>query len=422
MTLLYANDKAGAYPNSYYAATATPLPAFPPLTDTIQADVCVIGGGFTGLSTALHLAQTGHSVVLLEAHRLGFGASGRNGGQVGTGMRQDQDDIEALLGREDARKIWQIAEDAKTLVRSLATDFRPGVAYVDWSAAGAKSTADYARFLQDRYDYTAIAPLTRAEVQALIPNGSFQGGLIDHGAGHIHPLRFVFTLAQQARAAGVQIFEMTEALTLSSPVQTAKGAVQAEHIVLAMNGYHQSRHPKLAKRVLPINNFIIATEPLDPATVLTQNIAVADSKFVVNYWRMSEDHRLIFGGCESYGDRFPRDIAAAVRKPMLQIYPHLKHAKIDYAWGGTLAITPTRLPDFARLGPGLWTASGYSGHGVSLATYAGKILAQAIMGDATQLDLMGKMRPPAFPGLGVMRRPLLSLAMRWFALRDRLGL
>ena len=248
---------------------------------------------------------------------------------------------------------------------------------------------------------------------------------MDWGAGHIHPLRFAFGLAQAALKAGVRIFEETEAHHIGSGiVRTGKGQISAPHIVLACNGYHGGLNRKIAARVMPINNYIIATEPLGARAqdVLAKDIAVADSKFVVNYWRLSEDKRLLFGGGESYGDRFPKDIEALVRKPMLEIYPQLADVKIDYAWGGTLAITPTRLPDFSRPGAGLWSASGYSGHGVALATYAGKVMADAIQGEASGFDLMSKMRPPAFPGLGVMRSPLLALAMRWFALRDRLGI
>jgi gamma-glutamylputrescine oxidase len=248
---------------------------------------------------------------------------------------------------------------------------------------------------------------------------------MDWGAGHIHPLRFVIGLAQAALKAGVRIFEGTEAHHIGSGiVRTDKGQISAEHIVMACNGYHGGLNRKVAARVMPINNYVIATEPLGARAkeVLAKDIAVADSKFVVNYWRLSHDQRLIFGGAESYGDRFPKDIAGLVRKPMLEIYPHLADVQIDYAWGGTLAITPTRLPDFSRPGAGLWSASGYSGHGVALATFAGKLMSDAIRGDAAGFDLMTKMRPPAFPGLGLLRSPLLSLAMRWFVLRDRFGI
>jgi len=434
MNLLHSNDRQGQYPASWYAATATPLAPFPELRGAARADVCVIGGGYTGLSAALHLAQLGHSVTLIEAHRVGFGASGRNGGQVGTGQRLDQDALERRHGPDDARRLWQVGLDAVALVKSLIAAhgidaaWRDGVAHVDWRAKGAAETRAYAEKLARDYGYAAAEPLDAAGVRALIGSDAFQGGMIDRGAGHLQPLRFALGLARAAAAAGVTIHENTEAHHVApgkAPlVRTAKGQISADHVVLACNGYLGGLERKTAARVMPINNFILATEPLGARadTVLTKDIAVADSKFVINYWRLSEDKRLLFGGGESYGYRFPRDIAALVRKPMLQIYPHLADVKVDYAWGGTLAITRTRMPDFSRPAQGVWSASGYSGHGVALATLAGKYLAEAISGDAAGFDLMAKTRPAAFPGGGGLRTPLLALAMSWFALRDRLGL
>jgi len=430
MKLLYANDERGKYPNSWYAASATPLSSFPELRGEVHADVCVIGGGFTGLSAALHLAQDGYDVVLVEAHRVGFGASGRNGGQVGSGMRQDQDHLEARYGQDTARRLWDLGEDAKELVKDLIAEhqidaaWRSGLAYVSWSQKGAEEEQAYARKLKQAYGYDQIEPLSRDETRGLIGSKGFQGGMMDWGAGHIHPLRFAYGLARAAAEAGVRIYEMSAVHDLRGLVRTDHGRVRADHIVMATNGYHDRLQPKVSARVLPINNFIIATEPLGTRAedVLSKDIAVADSKFVVNYWRLSEDRRLLFGGSENYGDRFPSDIAAQVRKPMLEIYPQLHDVKIDYAWGGTLAITPTRMPDVTRLGPSLWSAAGYSGHGVALATLTGKLIAKAIHGDSTGFDLLGKVRPPAFPGVGALRRPLLNLAMRWFAMRDRFGL
>ncbi len=430
MKLLYANDQRGTYPPSWYTASATPLAPQPELRGQERADVCIVGGGFTGLSTALHLAQAGVDVALIEAHRVGFGASGRNGGQVGSGQRQDQDVLEKRFGLEDARKFWQVAEDAKALVKSLIAThaiearWRDGIAHADWRSKEVRDTHAYVDKLRRDYGYDHIEPMDGDGIRALIGSDRFLGGAMDWGAGHIHPLRFAFGLALAALRAGVRIFEGSEVHHISQGlVRTGKGQVNAEHIVMACNGYHGGLNRQIAARVMPINNYIIATEPLGARAqeVLTQDIAAADSKFVVNYWRLSEDRRLLFGGAESYGDRFPKDIAGLVRKPMLQIYPHLRDVKIDYAWGGTLAITPTRMPDFSRPGATLWSASGYSGHGVALATFAGKLMAEAIKGDAAGFDLMGKMQPPSFPGLGLLRSPLLSLAMRWYALRDRIG-
>ena len=433
MNLLYANDKTGQYPASWYAATATPLAPFAPLQGDRKANVCIVGGGYTGLSAALHLAQAGRRVVLLEAHRVGFGASGRNGGQLGSGQRMDQTGLEALMGAPEAQKLWALGEDAKALVKGLVSrhaidcDLKPGIAWTEFSDAEADDLHRYAAHLTDQYGYDQIEPLDAAACHALCPSPAYKGGALDMGAGHLHPLNFALGLARAAFGAGVEIFESTEVreITPGAPVtlRSAAGTVTADHVILACNGYLGGLNGQVAARVMPINNFVVATEPLgeDAARVLTRDVAVADSKFVVNYFRLSADKRLLFGGGESYGYRFPRDIAAVVRKPMTQIFPHLREVKIDYAWGGTLAITMKRLPYLARLERNILTASGYSGHGVGTATHAGQLMAQAIQGETDGFDTMARVPTPAFPGGPSLRSPLLVLAMTWFALRDRLG-
>jgi gamma-glutamylputrescine oxidase len=432
MNLLFANDKAGSYPPSYYAATANFLAPFAPLRDDTTADICVIGAGYTGLSAALHLAKQGFKVIVLEAHRVGFGASGRNGGQVGSGQRLEQDVLEKMVGPADARKLWDLGESAKTLVRDLiqkhAMDcrFQPGVLHADWQSSEVRHSHAYAEKLARDYDYPLVEPLSRDALQAIVKAPVYQGGALDMGAGHINPLRFALGLARAAAAAGVTICEQTHALSVTPGarpvVQTQFGKVRAEHVILAANGYLGGLDRKVAAKVMPINNFILATEPLGDraAEVLCRNVAVADSKFVVNYFRLSEDGRMLFGGGESYGYRFP-DIQATVRKPMLQVFPQLADTRIDYAWGGTLAITMNRLPCFARPAQGVYSASGYSGHGVAMATLAGRIIADALHGDAVNFDLLARLPMPGFPGGSALRSPLLVLAMTWFSLRDRLG-
>lgn len=433
MNLLFANDRAGEYPPSYYAATAAPLDRFAPLQGAVRADVCVIGAGYTGLSAALHLAQRGFRVVVLEAHRVGFGASGRNGGQVGSGQRLDQDELEQTVGREAARRLWDLAEEAKALVQSLITDhampctFRPGVAHACRSDREVAATHAYADHLNRVYGYEQSEPLDRAGIRALIGSDAFAGGEIDRGAGHVHPLNLAIGLARAAVSAGAVIHEgsLVTGLAEGSParVTTAQGQVTADHVILACNGYLGDLVPQVAARVMPINNFIVATEPLGDRAreVLSEPVAVADSRFVVNYWRLSDDNRLLFGGGESYGYRFP-DIIRTVRKPMLEIYPQLADARIDHAWGGTLAITLSRLPCFLRVAPNVLSASGYSGHGVALATMAGKVLAEAVAGQAERFDLMASLPTPRFPGGAATRWPFLVLAMTWYSMRDRLGL
>ncbi len=434
MNLLFTNDGRGSYPDSWYAATAQPLPPFPPLKGQATADVCVIGGGYTGLSTALHLAERGYDVVLIEAHRVGFGASGRNGGQVGSGQRLEQDQLERMLGRETARKLWDLGEEAKHLVRDLAdrhgidARFRPGIVHACWRKSELPHTQAYAEKLARDYDYPHVEFLDREALQAICPSPAYHGGDIDRGAGHIHPLRFALGLAKAAADAGVRIHEGTLATEITEGatvrVTTEEGEVSARHLVLACNGYLGRLSTKVAARVMPINNYIAATEPLGPraAQVLTQDVAVADTKFVVNYFRLSEDNRLLFGGGESYGYRFPADMEAVVRRPMLEVFPHLRDIRIDHVWGGTLAITMNRMPCFTRLAGNILSASGYSGHGVAMATLAGKLLAEATAGQAERFDVMAQVPTPRFPGGSRLRTPLLVLAMTWFSLRDRLGL
>lgn len=433
MDLLYANDRKGEYPDSWYAATVDPLPPFSSLRGETRADVCVVGAGYTGLSTALHLAERGYDVVLVEAHRVGFGASGRNGGQLGSGQRMEQDGLEALVGRDDAHKLWRLAEDSKDLVKDLVArhkidcHLKPGIAHACFSNREVRAEHEYTEHLKTEYDYDQIEPLDRDQMQALCPSPKYVGGSLDMGAGHLHPLAFALGLARAAKSAGARIYENTHVHGIERgekiTVKTDQGRIVADQLVLACNGYLGNLDRKVASRVMPINNFIAATEPLgdDITKVLTRDVAIADTKFVINYFRLSHDGRLLFGGGESYGYRFPSDIAALVRKPMLEIYPHLRDIRIDYAWGGTLAITMKRMPYLRRLSPSILSASGYSGHGVGTATHAGQLIAMAIAGEAEGFDTMARVPATPFPGGTMFRSPLLVLAMTWFALRDRLG-
>lgn len=429
MNLLHANDRAGEYPPSYYAATAKGAVAYPTLQGEIQADVCIIGGGYMGLSAALHLAEKGVNVVVLEAQLVGFGASGRNGGQVGSGQRQDQDWLRSHYGDDAARRMWGLAEDAKALVKSLIArhqmpvTWADGVATVSRSLSGHSANEAYALSLARDYGYDRFEVMDRAETAATLGSNAYQGAVIDLGAGHIHPLNYALGLATAASQAGARIFTQSEVHHItegSKPVvQTAQGRVICNQVILAANGYLGGLNRHMAARVMPINNFILATEPL--TGLLKRNIAVADDRFVVNYWRMSEDGRLLFGGGESYGYKFPQ-IIPTVMKPLLRVYPQLKDVAIDYAWGGTLAITMNRMPYFSKLAGNIWAASACSGHGVALSTLAGRIMAEAVTGPSPDFDLMAQAAPPPFPGGVGFRTSLLALAMTWYALRDRLGL
>lgn len=433
MDLLTANDRAGEYPASWYAATA-PLPApLPPAQGELRADLCVVGGGYTGLSAALTAAEAGLDVVLLEAQRLGFGASGRNGGQVGPGQRIGQDAIEARHGAAVARALWDQGLEAMALVRErlarhgIEADFAPGVIHADHRARFVAESHAYAGKLARDYGYGQMRPLDRAGIRALVGSEDYHGGVLDEGSGHLHPLKYALGLARAAQAAGVRAFEGSRVLRIRrgavAVVETAGAKVRADHVILAANGYLGGLEPGVAARVMPINNFIVATEPLGEARargIIAQNHAVADSRFVINYFRLTPDHRLLFGGGESYGYRFPADIAAKARRPMLKVFPQLADVSVTHAWGGTLAITMSRLPHLARLAPNILSAGGYSGHGVALATHAGRVLAEAVAGQAGRFDVFADLPQARFPGGPRLRTPLLVLAMLWHSLRDRL--
>lgn len=432
MKVLYRNDRPGAYPESWYAATADiPAPRDPLEADT-RVDVAVVGAGFTGLSAALNLARRGMNVLVIEAHRTGFGASGRNGGQVGTGFRSDQLKLEKQLGDNAAHALWDMAEAAKAQVREFVAEhapearYTPGVVYGNYTPAELRYEETYAEHLNTRYAYDQISALDADRVQSLVKTKKYVGGLMDWGAGHVHPLRYALGLARAAEAAGARIAELTEATGVQDgapcKVRTSRGTVTADHVILAGNGYMPDLNRKVSARVMPINSFIGATEPLDdPRIVLDKDIAVADDKFVVNYYRMSEDNRFLFGGRESYSLGFPTDISTALYKRMIALFPQLEGVRFDFVWGGSLGITMSRYPMVARVGTNILNASGFSGHGVALSGFSGTVMAEAIAGQTERFDILSQLPMQPFPGGAALRAPLLTLAMTWYGLRDRIG-
>jgi gamma-glutamylputrescine oxidase len=421
------------HPASYYVATANAMPAQPRLESSIRADVAIVGGGYTGLSALLHLAERGYDAVLLEAARVGAGASGRNGGQLISGQRVGQPALERLVGNERARALWRLAEDAKALVKAriarhaIACDLKPGVLDAAHKPAHAAALEREAEHLLTCYGYSHARYVPRAELAAMLGTSRYFGGLLDRDGGHLHPLNYTLGLARAAVEAGGQIFEQSRVVRIDeapTPVATTEHAeVRARHLVLAMNGHLGRLVPGLGGRIMPINNFMLATAPLGQPrarSLIRDDVAVADTKHVVDYFRLSPDHRLLFGGGETYTRRFPADLKGFVRRYMLRVFPQLADVPIEYAWGGTLAITRTRLPHFARLAPDVFVAHGYSGQGVALATLAGQLIAEAVAGTTERFDVMASLPVHRFPGGMLLRFPALVLGMLYYGLRDRL--
>lgn len=434
MKLLYANDVTGQHANSWYSATAE-APSFQSLQGVHITDVCVIGGGYTGLSAALTLAQGGRSVCVLEAHRVGWGASGRNGGQLGSGFNRHEI-IAKRLGVDASKAYWSLAERAKQWVldtcqeHSIDIEFVPGIVHtlhrpVDFAQLHTETEA-----FNQAHPGAKLQALDKDALNAHVVSDDYHAGVYDPAAGHLHPLQLAIGLAKTAHEAGAVLYEtsaVTEVTRLITSdkrfcVRTRDGYVLANTVICAMNGYLDGLVPKASKDVIPINNFIAATEPLGNAieALLPSNAAVADSRYVVNYFRRSADDRLLFGGGENYGYRFPSHIKTIVNEAMLQVFPSLRAAKIDYVWGGTLGITRTRWPSVREIEPHCYSSSGYSGHGVALANYCGHAVAKAILGDTEDFTRLTALPTGRIVG-GESVRPLLAaVAMGSSALLDRI--
>lgn len=417
---------------SYYAASAIPFPEHPPLQGEVTADVCVVGGGMTGASAALHLAARGYSVVLIEGKRIGWGASGRSGGQLIAGYATDMSRIEKSMSPEDAKTLWDMSVEAIDSVKQaiaehhIDCDFRPGHLHVGVKPRHERELHDLAEEW-DRYGYGGLQFLNRDQVRERVDSQAYTCGLLDPAGGHIHPLNYTLGLAQAAEKVGARLYEGTPMVRWEAgdpaTVVTPKGRVRAKWVVLAGNAYLWETERKLGQTIMPVGTYIVATEPLGEnraAKLIPRNEAVADILFVLNYFRRSADHRMLFGGKVSYSRIDPGNVADAMRRTMLHYFPQLSDVKVDYAWGGYVAITVNRLPDFGRLAPNVIYAQGFSGHGVGLTTLAGRLMAETVAGQAERFDLMGRLPTIPFPGGTLLRTPALVLAMAWRRLRDAL--
>ena len=419
--------------NSYYAHSAGPQTAYPPLVGDQCVDICIVGAGYTGLSSALHLAERGYSVIVLEAESVGFGASGRNGGHVGIGQRKDQYYLEKQFGSAIARGLWDMGLEAVDTVKQLIhkheiqCDLKQGILHLAHRSKYCRELEEEVHHLRDNYQFEQMEYVEAAALPNFLHSQAYYGAQWDKASVHLHPLKYAQGLAKAAAEAGVTICEQSKVVGYtegsSIVVRTANGNVTASELVLACNGYIEKLEPRINGYIMPINNFVLATEPLSDtlaAAVSKQDTAMQDTRFVINYWKLSADNRLIFGGGENYRRGFPSDIKGFVRKYMLQIYPQLENSKIDYGWGGTLAITLNRMPHFGRIGDNIWHLQGYSGHGVPTATLAGKLIAEAISGKLERFDLISSLPTRKFPGGTLLRWPGMVAGMLYFALRDRI--
>jgi gamma-glutamylputrescine oxidase len=415
---------------SWYESSVEARPEYPTLDGSQSCDVLIIGGGFTGLSAAYHLAAKGLSVVVLEQARFGDGASGRNGGQLNTGQRGWVEDFESSLGFERTKFLFDMAEDAKTHLLGFAKNHFIEIDYMNGQLDGIharKYLKDYQAHPEAmaRYGYPHITYMDAAETVQRIGTQFYLGGLRDVGTGHIHPLKLLIGTACVAAGAGAKLFENTKVTSLTTNAGkvvavTPTGTITANKALIAVNAYGGNLEPVSAAHVMPIGSFIGATEPLDPnSTVIPGGESVSDSRFVVRYFRKTKDHRLLFGGREVYTAGSPAEIESGVRKQVSEIYPALANVKFTHAWGGYVGITVPRTPFVREVMPNVTSIGGFSGHGVMMANYTGRLYAETLTGNDDKLRALRELKIPPFPGGRRFRTPLLFLALSWFALRDR---
>lgn len=425
--------ESGLTQNSYYEASVVRPGASDPLAGHATADVCVIGGGYAGLSSALELAARGYSVALLEARRIGWGASGRNGGQVLVGYA-GQSAIESQLSAADARRAWEISVEAVQLLRekiamhAIDCDYIPGYLALALTPRKTRALHAWVDHLASAYDYP-MQSIADFELPDWIASKRFHGAAFDARSGHLHPLKYCLGLATAARAAGVRIHEDSAVVGVvrgdRPVVKTAVGEVSCRFVVLAGNVYLDQYGgaiaPELTRRIIPVGTYIIATEPMIAEradALIRQRAAAGDTNFVLDYFRVTADHRVLFGGGDAFSGATPPNLAQLMRQRMLSVFPQLADLAVPYAWGGFVDVTVNHAPDFGRLGSNVYYLQGFSGHGLALAGMAGKLVAETVAGQAERFDLLSRIRHIPFPGGAMIRTPAVALGVLYYRLRD----
>ncbi len=424
------------YPSSYYFSSLKYQQDYPTLAESVNADICIVGGGFTGIASAIELAERGYKVVLLEAHKIGWGASGRNGGQIIRGIGHDLEDFRKVIGQQGIDAITAMGTEANEViterVKKYNIDCDLTMGYCDLAARPKHMKAleqDYLAISQSEYPHS-VTMLDKNELQKqVVGSDNFIGGMIDMGSGHLHPLNLCTGEAKVATDLGVQIFT-NSAVAQITPGETVKietehGQVNAKQVILAGNAYIGDLAPKklpnISNKILPAGSYIIASEPLNEdvyKALLPGNHAVCDLKIDLDYFRLSADKRLLFGGMCNYSGRDPKDIKAALYPKMLKVFPQLEGINIDYQWGGMIGIGANRLPQIGRLASNIFYAQAYSGHGVNVSHMAARLLAEAIHGESDRIKYFEQVKHFAFPGGKHLRSPLLALGMMYHKMLD----
>lgn len=425
---------APSHTTSYYAASANDKSLRPELLGEVAADICVIGAGFTGLSSALHLAERGFNVVVLEASRIGFGASGRNGGQIVHSYSRDMDFISRHYGKETGDKMGSMAFEGGEIIRgfvkkyNIDCDLKDGGIFAACNSKQMKELEEK-KALWEQHGHTQLELMDANSIQDHVGTTRYPGGLLDKSGGHFHPLNLVLGEAAAFESLGGTIYEASPVTRVeegeTAKVHTARGCVNAKYVIVAGNAYLGGLIPKLEQKAMPCGTQVITTEPLTEAqqkALLPKDNCVEDCNYLLDYYRLSGDGRLIYGGGVTYGAREPDKIESLIVPKMLKTFPELKNVKVDYAWTGNFLLTLMRLPQFGRIGSNIYYAQGYSGHGVTSSHLAGRVLADAIQGQAERFDVIANLPQYPFPGGRMFRVPYTAMGAAYYNLRDKLGI